>query len=385
MDFELTDEQKDIRNIIRKFVLKECPRDAVMGLDDREEFPAGMFEKIAGMGLCGLAIDEGYGGAGRSIVGAVIVAEEISTIYPVLAGAFVSPTLCGGKNISDLGSSEQMKKYLPGLARGGLLFTYGLAEPGAGFPGLSPIRTKALRDGGMFVLNGAKTFVRLADTADFMLTLARTEEGGDDEKGLSFFIVDMKIPGISVNKIEKTGFNGFSLGEVTFSDVCVPEEYLLGGMEKVNRGWEQMAAVQESEHLECAAVGLGIARGAYDYAVNYARERVQFGRPIIRFEAIQHMLADMAIDIRSVSLLTYKAAWLADLGRPCLLEAAMSRALAAGAARKAALQCLQILGGYGYAMEYDAQRYVRDSLTLMGGGVTLEILKNSIGGLLDLQ
>ncbi len=385
MGFELTDEQKDLKDMIRKFVSKECPRDVVMGLDGREEFPGGMIKKVAGMDLCGLAIDEEYGGVGRSILGAVIVAEEISTIYPVLAGAFVSPTLCGGKNISDLGSNDQKKKYLPGLARGSLFFTCGLSEPGTGFSGLSSIRTTALRDGGKFILNGAKTFVRLADTADYMLTLARTEESGDDKKGLSFFIVDMKTPGISVNKIEKTGFNGFGLGEVTLFNVCVPEEDLLGGVEKINLGWDQLATVQESDHLEVAACSLGIAQGAYDYAANYAGERVQFGKAIVEFEAVRHMLVDMAMDIQSVRLLTYRAAWLADQGRPCLLEAAMARAHASETAKKAALQCLQIFGGYGYAMEYDAQRYVRDSLTLMGGGVTLEVLKNSIGGLLGLN
>lgn len=150
-----------------------------MGLDGREEFPAGMFERIAGMDLCGLAIDEEYGGVGRSIVGAVIVAEEIATIYPVLAGAFVSPTLCGGKNISGLGGSDQKKKYLPGLARGSLLFTYGLAEPGAVFSGLSSIRTTALKDGGKFILNGAKTFVRLDDEGfvEFIGELPRNAAG----------------------------------------------------------------------------------------------------------------------------------------------------------------------------------------------------------------
>lgn len=383
MNFELTDEQKDIRDTIRKFMVRECSREVASQLDGRGEFPGEMLKKIVGMGFCGLNIAEEYGGAGPNTLGALVVVEELSTIYPVLGGAYIAPTFCGGKNISRLGSEYQKNQYLPGLADGSLIFTCGLTEPGGDYKGVVQTETTAVVDGDDFILNGVKSFVRLASRAHYILTLTRTDSG--NQRDLSFFIVDIKSPSITITNTEKVGHNGFSLCEVVFSNVRVSKENLLGGPAGLNQGWGQYLRILESEHMEIAACGLGIAQGAYDYAVNYARERVQFNRPIVEFEAIQHMLVDMALDIQAARLLTYRAGWLADKGAPCLLEAAMARAHAGKAAQKAAFQCVQILGGYGYTMEYDAQRYLRDSLVLLNGGGTIEILKSSIGELLDLS
>ncbi len=383
MDFQLSEEQKAAQNTVRKFIARECTREAARELDDREEFPEKLLKTLADMGACGLTVSEEYEGVGIDTLAAVITVEEVAAINPALAGAFIGTAFCGGKNISVLGNEEQKKKYLPGIAEGTVLFTYGITEPDSGYTSTPSINTTAVLNSDDFNLNGTKSFVRMADQADFILTLACTNE--DNRKDWSFFIVDMKSPGISINRTQTVGFKSLSLGEVIFENVCVPKDNLLGGFDKLNRGLDQYMKIMESEHLEIAACSLGIAQGAYEYARNYSKERVQFGKPIVNFEAIRNMLVDMAIGIQASRLLTYQASWLADHDESCLLEAAMARTYSTDTARKVCLQCLQIFGGYGYAMEYDVQRYVRDSMVLLGGGKTMEVLKKTMGPLLDLN
>lgn len=380
MDFQLTEEQKAVQNSIRKFLARECTREAARALDDQREFPVKLFETMAQMGICGLTVPEEFEGVGPDTLGAIIAIEEIATINPALAGAFIASAFCGGKNISALGNEEQKKEYFPGLAAGKFLFTYGITEEGSGYSGIPSITTTAVLNGDGFTVNGSKNFVRMADRADHILTLART--GNDQE--FSFLIIDMKSPGININSVETVGYKSLGFGEVIFSNVFVPRENLLGGFSQLHLGLQQLNKITESEHLEIAASSLGIAQGAYEYASNYARERVQFGRPIVKFEAVQEMLVDMAMSIQIMRVLTYQAGWLADNGVSCLLEAAMARTYAINAVREVCFQALQILGGYGYAMEYDIQRYVRDSLVLLGGGKIVELLKASIGQLLNL-
>lgn len=383
MDFALSEEQKATQNTIKKFIARECTREAARELDERGEFPEILFKTVADMGICALTIALEYDGVGPNTLAAVMAAEEVAAINPALAGALMHAAFCGGRNISALGNEEQKKKYLPQLAVGSLLFTYGITEADSGYAPIPVINTTAWPDGDQFILNGRKSLVRLAERADYILTLAVTDENGEAHKNQSFLIVDMHRPGISINKIETVGFKSYSLAEVVFENVGVPRENVLGGLDKLNCGWDQYAKIMETEHLEIAACSLGLAQGAYDYAKNYARERVQFGKPIIKFEAVQNMLVDMATAIQASRLLAYQAAWMADNSESCVLEAAMARTYAAEAARKACFQALQIFGGYGYAMEYDVQRYVRDSLVLLGGGKPVEVLKNSIGSMLD--
>lgn len=382
MHFELTDEQKGIKETVRKFIARECPREKVQKLDERGEFPREMLARIGEMGFCGLVIPEEYGGGGRNVVGAVIVVEELSAIYPALAGAFIGSAFCGGKNLAELGSEGQKEKYLPGLAEGSLLFSYGLSGPKGNCSG-PDAGTRARQNGSGFLLEGTKLFVRLAERSDCFLVSARTVQNGT-EQGLSLFIVDSRSQGVRLEEMEKLGNRGLRLWAVHFDRVRVPQENVLGGPEGLHQGEGQLQAVLESENLETAACALGIAQGAYSYAAGYAKERVQFERPIIRFEAVLHMLVDAAVDIEAGRFLTYRAGWLAEQGRRSLREAALARAYTSEAARKASLNCLQILGGYGYTMEYDAQRYLRDSLVLLNGCQNAETLKNFLGSLLEL-
>ncbi|NPU83765.1 MAG: acyl-CoA dehydrogenase [Syntrophaceae bacterium] len=383
MDFRLTEEQEVIRDTIRRFIARECTRDAAREADTQGGFPEKLYRPLADNGFCGLVVPEAYGGGGRNVLAAALIVEELSAVYPALAGAFAACAFGGGKNLGDLGSPEQKERHLPFVVDGSALFAGAILEPDGGYGRFAAGMT-AVPDGDGFLLNGTKQFVRLAGRAAAILTLARTGPGNPPREGLSFFLVDAKKPGIAAGTADLVGTASLGIGEVRFENVAVSREDVLGGPEGLNRGWEQWAVLQEAEHLEIAACGLGIAQGAYDYAVQYAKERVQFGRPIIAFSAVKDMLVDMAVRIRAARLVARQAACLADEEKRCAAEAATARILAVETARKASMDCVQVLGGYGYTMEYDAQRYVRDALVLFGGAGPQEMLREDLGELLGL-
>lgn len=377
MDFALTEEQGFIRDTIQKVVAKECEREAIKRMDEEKIFPENLFRKVADIGLCALTIPEAYGGGGPNTLGAVIVTAELAAIYPALAGIFATQCLCGGQVIADLGTEAQKKRYLPGVIDGSALMTLALMEPEQGYEETGS-RTTARADGENLILDGTKTFVRMADRAAFMITrVAIGSPGGVP----AFVIVDVSSPGIGIRSLEQVGFHGMSLCEVSLSSVAIPVSERLGGDANASTEQKKWERVMSAEHLAVAACGMGLARGAYDYALNYARERVQFGRPIIKFGAIQEMLVDMAQQTRVANLLTCQAASMVDQGRDCLAEILQARLAATEAARKAALHGVQIFGGYGYAMEYDAQRYLRDAMVLLSGGGTRQVLSNTLGSL----
>jgi alkylation response protein AidB-like acyl-CoA dehydrogenase len=379
MDFALTEEQGFVKDTIQKFVAKECEREAIKKMDEEGIFPANLFGKVADIGLCALTVPEAYGGGGPNTLGAVIVTAELAAIYPALAGIFATQSFCGGQIIAALGTEAQKKKYLPGVIDGSALMTLALMEPQQGYED-TVVRTTAKADGEQMVLDGTKTFVRLADRAAFMITRVVTEsaDGVPD-----FVIVDVNSPGIVVHSLPQVGFHGMGLCEVSLTSVAIAASERLGVAADAatqRKKWEQ---VMSSEHLAVAACGMGLAQGAYDYALNYAKERSQFGRPIIKFGAVQEMLVEMAQHARVSALLTCQAASLADQGKDCLAQIIQARLAATEAAHMAALHCVQIFGGYGYAMEYDAQRYLRDSMVLLSGGGTRQVLSNTLAGLWD--
>lgn len=351
---------------------RECPREKVHELDEKGTFPGELLAKIAGMGLCSLTVPEAYGGAGQDLLGAAITIEEIATLSPSLAGLVAGVTFNGGQLISQLGSSAQKERFLPEITEGSLVFT--LAMDGT----LHESRLGAFVSGDGFVLNGRLPHVSLAQRADYLITQAFRDEGS------TLFLVPVKAPGLFVHETEMVGARGAGLAEVVFEDVLVKAEDVLGGPACIDQGMGQAGVVAAVDHLAIAALGLGLAQGAYAYTAGYAAERVQFGQPIGQFEAIQHMLVDLAVDIRSTRWLLYQACWLAGQGKPFALEAAVVRLRAGQLARQAGLFSVHILGGYGYMAEYDAQRYLRDALVLFSGGVTTDLLKNEIGRLLGL-
>lgn len=383
MDFEVKEEHRILAETIRRFMEKECPRELVRDLDKRDKFPEEIFSKLTELGVTGLTIPTEYGGTDRDIYGAVIVLEEISKRYAALGWAFVMSVFYGGENITKFGDIAQKKEYLPRLAEGTILFSYALTEPNAGSDAAA-IQTSANRENGNYVLNGTKTFITGANHSDYMITLVRTDKTVAKHKGLSLFIVDSNSEGISMRPIEKLGYKGSSACEVVFEDVIVPETNILGGAECVNRGWTILLGTLDVEHIEVAACGLGIAEGALEDALVYAKQREQFGKPIGKFQAISHMLAEMYTEIEAARLIIQKTCWLIQNNKPCSTESAMAKYYATETAKKVSLQSMQILGGYGYTLEYDVQRYVRDALVLPIGGGTTQIMKNIIAGRLGL-
>ncbi len=384
MDFALKEEHRMLQETVRKFVKKECPRELVRELDEKDEFPRTLFVKLADLGVTGLTIPTEYDGLGRDLYGAVIVVEEISKRYPALGWVYVMSAFYGGENIAKSGNTAQKKMYLPRLAEGKILFSYALTEPNAGSDA-SSAQTTGVKKGDQYIVNGSKTFITGADYSDYMITLIRTDKKASPKyKGLTLLIVPSKAEGVSMKQIKKLGYKGSSACEVLFENVAVPASNVLGGSEFENRGWAQLMDTLEVEHLEVAACGLGVAEGAFEEAVGYAKERQQFGQPIGKFQAIAHMLAEMYTEIEAARLIIQRTAWLLQNNKPSAIESAMAKYYATEVAKNVALQGMQIFGGYGYAMEYDIQRYVRDSLVLPIGGGTSQIMKNIIARKLGL-
>ena len=377
MDFALTEEQGFIRDTIRKFAAKECEREAIKKMDEEGAFPGELFGKLSELGLCALTVPEADGGGGPNTLGAVIVTAELAAIYPALAGVFATQSLCGGKLIADLGTPEQKKKYLPGILDGSALMTLAVMEPDQGYTEADS-KTTVSADGKRLILNGTKAFVRFADHASSMIAYVGAGIDGD---AADFVIVDLQNPGVAVRLLPQVGFSGMNLCDVSMDSAAVGGSEWLGGRAGRDSGRTKMEKVMNAEHLAVAACAIGVARGAYDYALNYSRERVQFGQPIIKFGAVREMLVDMAQQTQAATLLTWQAASFADQGKDSLAESIQARIAATEAAHRAALYGVQIFGGYGYAMEYDAQRYLRDSMVLLSGGGTRQVLSNTLAGL----
>jgi len=384
MDFSLSIEHRMLQESIREFLKKECPMERVRELDENDEFPIEIFNKMKPLGLSGLTIAEEYGGMGEDILGGIITVEELSKRYPALGWLYVMSAFYGGVNISRNGNDKQKQDFLTKIAKGDILFSYAITEPNVGSDAASA-QTKATKYNEGFKLNGTKTLITGADHADYILTLTRTDENVSKYKGLTMFIVDKKREGIDIRPLAKLGYKGSSCCEISFDDVELMAEDILGGANCINNGWSQLLATLDVEHLEVAACSVGLAQGAFDEAIKYAKKREQFGQPIGRFQVIQHMLAEMATGIQTARLLLYYTTWLIEQNKPCSLESAMAKYYASEVAKQVSLQGMQIFGGYGYIMDYDIQRFVRDALVLPIGGGTSQILKNIIAGRLGLR
>jgi alkylation response protein AidB-like acyl-CoA dehydrogenase len=383
LDFGLTEEQQLIRDTVREFMAGECPREKARELDERGAFPGELLQKLAALGFCNLTVPQEFDGAGPNLLGAAIVVEEIARTCPTLASAFASTTFRGGQVLGSLGSSAQKENLLPQLAVGALLFSCALCEP-KGKASRAEARTCAAMEGDVFVLTGTKTFVRLANEADHLLTLAETGGDAEADSVSSVFVVPARDRGVRSQAIESLGYRGAGLSTVTFEGVRLGADRILGGSDQLHRGAEQVRLLAAMDQLAAAAAGVGLAQGAYAYAAEYAGERVQFGQPITDFEAVQHKFVEMALAIRSSRLLLHEACWRADMGVSFQLEAGMAALRATSLARRVALEALHILGGQGYMLESDAQRYLRDSLVLFSGGEGSGWLKSSVGALLGV-
>jgi alkylation response protein AidB-like acyl-CoA dehydrogenase len=375
-----------LRETISRFVATEMPRDKVREWDRAHTFPPELFRKLADLGVCGLTIDESYGGQGRDLVAAVALIEEICRGGACLAGPFIHCAFYGGINISENGSEEQKRSLLPRLARGELLFAYGLSEPDVGGD-LASVTTTATRsaDGKTLRINGFKRWCTGADWADYIYCLVRSGPEDARYKNLSFVLVPPKTAGVRVHPIEHANLRYTLSSDVIFENAEVPIENLVGGDEAWNRGWRMLAGkALDVEKIEISAVTFGIAQAAVEEAWEYAGQRRQFGKPIGAHQAVRHDLAEARTKLEACRLMLYRAAWLAQNDKPCSVETSMAKLFVADTAVEIGLICQRVLGAYGLAEGHDMERHMRDLLGMPIVGGSSNMQKNNIANRLGL-
>ncbi|MBC7082267.1 MAG: butyryl-CoA dehydrogenase [Bacillota bacterium] len=356
MDFSLTEEQEAIRQMAAEFADKELAPHA-RELDAKGEYPWDNLRKLARYGYLGMMLPAEFGGSGADVLSHTLCVEEVSRACAA-TGVIMeihNSLTCDG--IYRFGTDEQKARYLPALARGEKIGAFALTEPGAGSDP-SGIRTVAARDGNDFVINGTKHFITGAGQAHVYLLFAMTDPS-KGTKGISAFIVEKGMPGLSFGPPEdKMGIRASHTGELIFSDCRIPAENLVGSE---GEGYKIALTLLDGGRIGIGAQAVGIARAAFDAALRYSQERVQFGQAISGFQAIQWMLADMATEIEAARLLVYRAAYLRDKGVRCTKEVAMAKLFASEVAMRTTVKAVQIHGGYGYMREYNVERYMRDA------------------------
>ncbi|MEZ5631918.1 MAG: acyl-CoA dehydrogenase family protein [Burkholderiaceae bacterium] len=376
MNLDFTSEQEMIRDTYRRFCAKELTPEYVRWYDENCDYlPEEMYAKFASLGTQGLTIPEEYGGQGLGMTEFSIVLEEISRKCVAAAFCVGGGLAFGARPLLDMGSEALKREHLPRIARGEEKWSLALSEPAGGTDILGAIGTTAVRKGDRYIINGSKQWITGAHVADYFTAVAITDPKAPRKKGLSVLVIDAKSPGVTVRPIAKLGIHGCGTNAVFFDNVEVPVEHLLG---TENNGWYELLKTLNPERVTTSVFSLGVAQAAFDYALAYAKERHAFGRPIGGFQILQHYLADVAIEIELSRNLIYRCAWLADHGRPYHIEVAMAKIAACRASEIAARHGMEILGGYGYAMEYDMQRHFRDYKQMMFSPISDEMAKNQI-------
>jgi alkylation response protein AidB-like acyl-CoA dehydrogenase len=377
MNYELSEEQELLRRTVRDFAGSRVAPVAEE-LDREERFPYELVREMAELGLMGIPFAEEYGGAGADTVSYAIAIEELTRIDSSVAITVAAHTSLGTMPIYLYGTDEQKQEWLPRLASGEKLAAFGLTEANAGSDA-GATRTRAeLRDG-QWIVNGSKMFITNAGT-DISACVTITAATGDNE--ISNLIVPNGTPGYEISApMKKLGWHASDTRELSFKDCAVPEGNLLGPRGK---GFHQFMEILDGGRISVAAMGVGLAQGAYDLAFAYAKEREQFGRPIAKFQAVQFALADMATEIEAGRQLVYRAAWLKDQGKDFGLAAAQAKLYTGLLSNRAANAALQIHGGYGFMEEYAISRLYRDQKILEIGEGTNEVQRMVIGKLLGL-
>ena len=377
MDFDLTSEQELIRDTVRTFA-RERVEPVAAELDLNGRFPYDLVTELGELGLMGLPIPEAYGGAGGDTVSYAIAIEELTRIDSSVAITVAAHTSLGTMPILIYGSDEQKERWLPELASGKKLAAFGLTEPDAGSDAGATRTTAELRDGS-WVVSGSKIFITNAGT-DITWGVTITARTGEDE--ISNIVVENGTPGYTVSApMQKLGWRASDTRELSFDECSVPEGNLLGPR---GEGFRQFLEILDGGRISVAAMGVGLAQGAYDLAYAYAQEREQFGKPISSFQAIRFKLADMATEIEAGRALVYKAAWLKDQGRPFAREAAMAKLFTGELSNRVANAALQIHGGFGYMEEAAVSRLYRDQKILEIGEGTNEVQRMVIARHLGL-
>lgn len=379
--FDFSPEQEALRAMVHDFVEKQCPKSRAREIEASTDFPYELAEAIAAAGLNGIGIEECYGGQGGDVLDQVIVCEELARSLAGLTWMWGIPVFSAAKALKEFGTEQQRERYLPLIATGKLRVAFAMTEPDGGTDVLRAMRTQAARVEGGYVLNGRKIWSTLSHVADRVVVLARTSTGERASHGLTMFFVDAASKGFSARPIPKLGMRALGSCEVELDGVFVADEDVLG---KADQGWSQMTSSLNNERIMVAATCTGILRGVLEDAVAYALQRYAFGKPLGQFQAVQHGIADMAMRLETAKLHTYRAAWLEREGRPCAKEATIAKCLASEYAVESADFGIQILGGYGYSLEFDMQRYWRDARLYRIGPISNEMARNFVGENLGL-
>ncbi len=360
MDFNFTPEQEAYRQMIRAFVKRETSPELDREIEANERFPEELMPKLAATGIYGVCFPEEYGGTGGNAIDFALTVEELAYGSEAAAACYLLPVFFAGQMVLLNGSEEQKKKYLPEIIAGKLKGCFALTEPGAGSDAAA-IVTKGEPDGpDHFVLNGYKHYISGADVADYIMTCTRTDS--DRYNGITIFMVDRKSPGVSIRKVPKLGSRCMSLCEITYENVRVSKEMIIGGPEALDRGWYQMMSSLDMERIMVAASHVALAQKAYEQALEHAKVREQFGRVISKFQAIQWQLVNMAIDIEAGRNLVYKAAWKAASGDRMSMDGSIAKVFCTEMATRVTQSAMQVVGGQSYLMESDLQRWTRMAL-----------------------
>jgi butyryl-CoA dehydrogenase len=373
MDFELSDEQRLVRQTAREFAEGEIAP-VIARFDEAEEFPAELIRKLGELGFMGALFPSDYGGAGLDYVSYALVVEELSRVDGSIGITMWSHNSLCTNHIYSFGTEAQRQRYLPPLCRGEALGAWGLTEPGSGSDAAA-MKTTAVEEADAWMLNGTKAFITNGSVAGTAVIMARTDPAASG-RGISAFILERGMPGFRAGqRYRKLGLHASDTAELVLEGVRVPKANLLG---EKNRGFQDTKRVLEGGRIAMAAMAVGLAQGALDQAVRYARERHAFGRPIAEFQGLQGMLADLATEVEAARLLTLRAAYGKDRGYPVMRDASMAKVFAAEVGMKCATKAVQIHGGYGYTREFPVERFFRDVKLCEIGEGTSEVQRNVI-------
>ena len=372
MDLFLTEEHKIFRNQFQRFCKVEIDP-LVDEAEETETFPKKLFPIMGELGYLAVRYPEEYGGAGVDKITEVIIREEMSRVCQGIASSWSGQSHLATFPIFNSGTEDQKKKYLVPAIKGKKIGGFALSEPNSGSDSKS-IQSYAKKEGDYYILNGSKTFITNAPIADFLTTVAYTNKS-KGYQGISIFIVDCNVPGLKINKLKKEAIRSSETGEVSFSDCPIPKENLLGLQEG---NFNLIMGTLNEGRIGVAGNMVGLAQAAYEAARKYANERIQFGKPIGKFQAISHKIANMAVEIKAARLMAYSAAKKLDLGVISVFDASAAKLFASEVAVKVTRDAVQVFGGYGLMREYPIFRYLRDALVYTVGEGTSEIQRNII-------
>jgi acyl-CoA dehydrogenase len=376
MNFDRIPEHDLLRESIRAFFDRELPEERIRELDRARRIPRALWRRFAELGWMGLSVPAEFGGSGADVMTAAILCEELARRFPSLATDWLLVSMTA-RVLRESATRAQQAELLPRLARGEFLMSFGMSEPGGGTDVLA-LTTRATLEGGEWVIRGQKLYTSLADDADAILVLCRTDPAGDAKRarGLSLVLTPRDQPAVQVRRLELMGMRAACTCEVFLDGARAPADALVGGR---GDGWPTLLRTLDEERILCAAMYVGIVAAALDQALQYARDRHAFGRPIGGFQAVQHPLADTAVELEQIRLLTAKAAWLQGGGRECATEAGMAKLAASEAAIRATDRCMRVLGGYGLVELTAMERLFRDARLGPFSPISNEMVRNFVG------